>query len=46
MLRLLKISILSFLWPHGHILQGVDLEGPQGRICSVLGRNGVGKRPR
>ena len=26
-----------------HILQGVDLDMPQGRIAAVLGRNGVGK---
>jgi branched-chain amino acid transport system ATP-binding protein len=26
-----------------HILQGVDLELPKGRIAAVLGRNGVGK---
>jgi branched-chain amino acid transport system ATP-binding protein len=26
-----------------HILQGVDLELPRGRIAAVLGRNGVGK---
>ena len=26
-----------------HILQGVDLDVPDGRICAVLGRNGVGK---
>ena len=26
-----------------HILQGVDLDVPQGRISAVLGRNGVGK---
>jgi branched-chain amino acid transport system ATP-binding protein len=26
-----------------HILQGVDLAVPRGRICGVLGRNGVGK---
>src|SRR5690606_2094407 len=26
-----------------HILQGVDLELPRGRIASLLGRNGVGK---
>jgi branched-chain amino acid transport system ATP-binding protein len=25
------------------VLQGVDLDVPQGRICAVLGRNGVGK---
>ena len=26
-----------------HILQGVDLQLPRGRIAAVLGRNGVGK---
>jgi branched-chain amino acid transport system ATP-binding protein len=40
---MLRIAGLHTYYGHGHILQGVDLEVPQGRIAAVLGRNGVGK---
>jgi branched-chain amino acid transport system ATP-binding protein len=40
---MLRIDCLHTYYGHGHILQGVDLEVPPGRIAAVLGRNGVGK---
>jgi branched-chain amino acid transport system ATP-binding protein len=40
---MLRVEGLHTYYGHGHILQGVDLEVPEGRIASVLGRNGVGK---
>ena len=40
---MLRIDGLHTYYGHGHILQGVDLEVPPGRIAAVLGRNGVGK---
>ena len=40
---MLRIDGLHTYYDHGHILQGVDLEVPPGRIAAVLGRNGVGK---
>jgi len=40
---MLRVEGLHTYYGHGHILQGVDLEVPQGRIAGVLGRNGVGK---
>ena len=40
---MLRIDGLHTYYDHGHILQGVDLEVPLGRIAAVLGRNGVGK---
>jgi branched-chain amino acid transport system ATP-binding protein len=40
---MLRVEGLHTYYGHGHILQGVDLEVPAGRIASVLGRNGVGK---
>jgi branched-chain amino acid transport system ATP-binding protein len=40
---MLRIDGLHAYYGHGHILQGVDLEVPSGRIAAVLGRNGVGK---
>jgi len=40
---MLAVEGLHTYYGHGHILQGVDLEVPQGRIAGVLGRNGVGK---
>jgi branched-chain amino acid transport system ATP-binding protein len=40
---MLRIDGLHTYYGHGHILQGVDLEVPPGRIAVVLGRNGVGK---
>jgi branched-chain amino acid transport system ATP-binding protein len=40
---MLTITGLNTHYGASHILQGVDLAVPQGRICSVLGRNGVGK---
>ena len=40
---MLRVEALHTYYGHGHILQGVDLEVPQGRIAVVRGRNGVGK---
>jgi branched-chain amino acid transport system ATP-binding protein len=40
---MLRLEALHTYYGHGHILQGVDLEVPPGRIAAVLGRNGVGK---
>jgi branched-chain amino acid transport system ATP-binding protein len=40
---MLRVEGLHTYYGHGHILQGVDLEVPDGRIAAVLGRNGVGK---
>jgi branched-chain amino acid transport system ATP-binding protein len=40
---MLKIEGLNTHYGASHILQGVNLAVPQGRICAVLGRNGVGK---
>jgi branched-chain amino acid transport system ATP-binding protein len=40
---MLKIEGLNTHYGASHILQGVDLDMPQGRISAVLGRNGVGK---
>jgi branched-chain amino acid transport system ATP-binding protein len=40
---MLRVEGLHTYYGHGHILQGVDLEVPEGRIAVVLGRNGVGK---
>ena len=40
---MLRIDGLHTYYGLGHILQGVDLEVPPGRIAAVLGRNGVGK---
>lgn len=40
---MLRIEALNTHYGPSHILQGVDLEVPQGRIVSLLGRNGVGK---
>ncbi|HTI82790.1 MAG TPA: ABC transporter ATP-binding protein [Acetobacteraceae bacterium] len=40
---MLTITGLNTHYGASHVLQGVDLAVPQGRICSVLGRNGVGK---
>jgi branched-chain amino acid transport system ATP-binding protein len=40
---MLRIEGLNTHYGPSHILQGVDLEVPQGRIVSLLGRNGVGK---
>lgn len=40
---MLRIEQLNAHYGASHILQGVDLEIPRGRICAVLGRNGVGK---
>jgi branched-chain amino acid transport system ATP-binding protein len=39
----LKIEDLNAHYGASHILQGVDLEIPDGTIAAVLGRNGVGK---
>jgi branched-chain amino acid transport system ATP-binding protein len=40
---MLRIAGLHTYYREGHILQGVDLAVPPGRIAAVLGRNGVGK---
>ncbi len=40
---MLSINGLNTHYGASHVLQGVDLVVPQGRICSILGRNGVGK---
>jgi branched-chain amino acid transport system ATP-binding protein len=40
---MLRIEGMNTHYGASHILQGVDLDMPQGRICAVLGRNGVGK---
>ena len=40
---MLKIEALNAHYGASHVLQGVDLEVPQGSIGAVLGRNGVGK---
>jgi branched-chain amino acid transport system ATP-binding protein len=40
---MLSIRGLNTHYGASHILQGVDLELPKGRIGAVLGRNGVGK---
>jgi branched-chain amino acid transport system ATP-binding protein len=40
---MLRVVGLHTYYGHGHVLQGVDLEVPPGRIAAVLGRNGVGK---
>ena len=40
---MLRLEGLHTYYGQGHVLQGVDLEVPAGRIAAVLGRNGVGK---
>ena len=40
---MLTIEGLNTHYGASHVLQGIDLTVPDGRICSVLGRNGVGK---
>jgi branched-chain amino acid transport system ATP-binding protein len=40
---MLRLEALHAHYGASHVLQGVELALPQGRICSVLGRNGVGK---
>ncbi len=40
---MLSIRGLNTHYGASHVLQGVDLELPAGRIAAVLGRNGVGK---
>jgi len=40
---MLRLSGMNTHYGASHILQGVDLDMPQGRISAVLGRNGVGK---
>jgi len=40
---MLTLGGLNTHYGASHVLQGVDLVVPEGRICSVLGRNGVGK---
>ncbi len=40
---MLNIRDLNTHYGASHILQGVDLDVPDGRIIAILGRNGVGK---
>jgi branched-chain amino acid transport system ATP-binding protein len=40
---MLRLRDLNSHYGASHILQGVDLTLPRGRIAAVLGRNGVGK---
>jgi branched-chain amino acid transport system ATP-binding protein len=40
---MLKLEDVNTHYGASHILQGVDLDMPQGQISAVLGRNGVGK---
>jgi branched-chain amino acid transport system ATP-binding protein len=40
---MLRIEGLNTHYGRSHVLQGVDLEVPVGKIGAVLGRNGVGK---
>ena len=40
---MLTLAGLNTHYGASHILQGVDLDLPRGRIAAVLGRNGVGK---
>ena len=40
---MLAIEALNTHYGASHVLQGVDLAVPEGRISAVLGRNGVGK---
>ncbi len=40
---MLTIEGLNTHYGASHVLQGVDLVVPPGRICALLGRNGVGK---
>ena len=40
---MLAIEALNAHYGASHVLQGVDLELPDGTIAAVLGRNGVGK---
>ena len=40
---MLRLEGLHTHYGASHILHGVDLDVPAGRICAVLGRNGVGK---
>ena len=40
---MLRLEGLHAHYGASHVLQGVELALPPGRICAVLGRNGVGK---
>ena len=40
---MLRVAGLHAHYGASHVLQGVDLAVPQGRIVAMLGRNGVGK---
>ena len=40
---MLRLEGINTRYGASHVLQGVDLDMPQGQISAVLGRNGVGK---
>ena len=40
---MLTLQGVNTFYGASHILQGVDLTVPDGRIVAILGRNGVGK---
>ena len=40
---MLQMSAIDSYYGRSHVLQGVALEAPAGRITAVLGRNGTGK---
>ena len=40
---MLDVEDVHTYYEHSHILQGVTLQAPSGRVTAILGRNGVGK---
>src|SRR5258706_13154645 len=40
---MLKVDRLNVYYGESHILRGVDLEVPTGKVVCLMGRNGVGK---
>ena len=40
---MLRVEGLNAHYGASHVLQGVDLDVPDGTVTAVLGRNGVGK---